>query len=151
MAWAGSSCSASAPSSQPAESPTPAPPALIQPADSWIEVDLARQLVLLHQADKVVAAYAASSGVPEAPTPPGLYRVQMMIKGPDENVPGVFLSDILIFDLGNENGIHSRPMDAHGNLLDATLGEPTTGGCVRVGESSRVFEFAELGMRVWVH
>lgn len=129
-------------------------PSLIRSTDSWIEVDLARQVVILHEADKVIGEYAASSGLttdPNTATPPGLYRVQMMEKGPIENVPGVFVSDILIFHVGRGLGIHSMPMDAGGKVLDATLGQPGTAGCVRVGESSRVFEFAEMGMRIWIH
>ena len=126
-------------------------PEYIGPTDSWIEVDLGRQVVILHKGGEVIAELPASSGVEGHATPPGLYRVQMMEKGPDENVPGVFVSDILIFDLGKEIGIHSMPMDAAGQVLDATLGKPTTGGCVRVGESARVFEFAEMGMRIWIH
>jgi hypothetical protein len=42
-------------------------------------------------------------------------------------------------------------MDAAGNLLDATLGEPATAGCVRVGDSAAVYEFARFDMWVWVH
>ena len=126
-------------------------PELIQPADSWIEVDLDRQMVILHKGAAILSEYPASSGVKGHDTPPGLYRVQMMEKGPDENVPGVFVSDILIFDLGKEIGIHSMPMDAQGHVLDSTLGKPSTGGCVRVGESASVFEFAEMGMRIWIH
>ena len=75
----------------------------------------------------------------------------MMEKGPVENVPGVFVSDILIFDFGRGLGIHSRPMDAGGNLLDATLGRPGTAGCVRVAESASVYAFAWVGMQIWIH
>ena len=84
-------------------------------------------------------------------TLPGVYMVQQRIKGPIENVPGVFVSDILIFDFGRDIGIHSLPMDEDGRILDATLGKPASGGCVRVGEAAAVFEFAHVGTRVWVH
>ncbi len=88
---------------------------------------------------------------PKYATPPDLYRVQSKEKGPIESVPGVFVSDIIMFDIRSGNGIRSRPMDANGNVLDATLGQPTSAGCVRVGESARVFEFAQTGMWVWIH
>jgi hypothetical protein len=150
----GSACAPAALS--PAAAPTVAPtyestPSYILPTDSWIEVDLGRQLVVLHEAAAIIAEYPASSGVEGYETPTGLYRVQMMEKGPIENVPGVWVADILIFHWGKGIGIHSLPMDADGNVLDATLGLPGSGGCVRVGESARVFEFARLGMHVWVH
>src|SRR5512143_720747 len=142
-----------APAALPA-SPTPAPPALILPDSSWIEVDLVKQVVILHKGGAVLAAYPASTGVtndPQYATPPGLYQVQSKDKGPIESVPGVFVSDVVMFDIGKGNGFHSRPMDADGNILDETLGAPSTAGCVRVGESAALFEFAQVGMKVWIH
>jgi hypothetical protein len=100
--------------------------------------------------DQVVAEYLAATGVmtaTETATVPGVYMVQQMIKGPIENVPGVFVSDILIYDFGRDVGIHSLPMDKDGKALDTTLGKPASGGCVRVGESAAVFAFAQLGTR----
>ncbi len=130
------------------------PPDEVDSLADWIEVDLTRQLVVLHADGGIVSSHAAASGrtdVPGAATPPGLYRVQILQKGPIENVPGVYVGDIVIFDAWNGIGLHSRPMDAAGNLLDATLGEPVTAGCVRVGDSAVVYEFARLGTWVWVH
>ena len=130
---------------------TASPPPRITTSSSWIEVDLAKQTVLLHEGGAVIAEYPASTGVtsdPKYATPPGLYRVQSKDKGPVESVSGVFVSDVVMFDIRLGNRFHSMPMDAQGNILDATLGMPTTAGCVRVGESARLFEFAQLGM--WV-
>lgn len=130
------------------------PPAEISPSASWIEVDLTQQTVILHEGGVAIATYLAATGVtsdPKYATPPGLYRVQSKDKGPVESVPGVFVSDVVMFDIAHGNGIHSRPMDADGNILDATLGQPATAGCVRVAESASVFEFAQYGMRVWIH
>ncbi len=150
---------APAPTAQPATAAAvPAPsatlPALIDPASAWIEVSLLRQVVILHQGGAVAAEYAASSGVttdPQYATPPGLYQVQSKDKGPVESVPGVFVTDVIMFDIGKGNGFHSRPMDADGNIIDRTLGIPTTAGCVRVGESAALFDFAKVGMKVWIH
>ncbi len=130
------------------------PPFQIGPNAAWIEVDLARQIVVLHRGGRASAEYPVSTGVtsdPKYATPPGLYRVQSKDKGPIESVAGVFVSDVIMFDIQNGNGFHSRPMDARGNILDATLGKPATAGCVRVGESASVFEFAQIGMWVWIH
>lgn len=71
--------------------------------------------------------------------------------GPLESAPGVYVSHVVLFDLGRGNAIHSRPMDAAGQVLDSTLGVPATAGCVRLAEADRVFEFADIGMRVWIH
>lgn len=153
-------CASSAPATLPPTqtaipaTPTVAVPSQIRAASSWIEVDLAKQTVILHDSGAVVAEYPASTGVtsdPKYATPPGLYRVQSKDKGPVESVPGVFVSDVVMFDIGKGNGFHSRPMDAQGNVLDETLGKQATAGCVRVGESARLFEFAQLGMWVWIH
>ena len=154
-------CQSSPPASVPVASSTSAPspvspviPTQIVPASSWLEVDLAKQTVSLHDDGKVVAEYAASTGVTsdrKYATPPGVYRIQSKDKGPVESSPGVFVSDVVMFDIRLGNGFHSRPMDAQGHILDATLGKPTTAGCVRVGESARLFEFAQLGMWVWIH
>ncbi len=133
---------------------TAQPPAWIGPLDSWIEIDLARQTLALHERGTVVAEYPVSTGVttdPRYATPPDLYQVQRKDKGPVESVPGVFVSDIVLFDLGRGNGIHSLPMDAQGKVLDSTVGTPVTAGCVRLAEAARVFEFAQIGMRVWIH
>ena len=101
-----------------------------------------------------MAKYLAATGVAtatETTTAPGEYQIQQMIKGPIENVPGVFVSDILIYDLAAGAGIHSMPMDKSGYVLDSSLGHPVTAGCIRVGEAAAVFKFATLGMRVWIH
>ncbi len=150
--------SAAAPATEAATATAiPAPPtlpALIDPASAWIEVSLLRQVVILHQGGSVLAEYAASTGVatdPQYATPPGLYQVQSKDKGPVESVPGVFVSDVVMFDLGKGNGFHSQPMDAGGKIIDTTLGVPSTAGCVRVGESSAVYDFARVGMKVWIH
>jgi lipoprotein-anchoring transpeptidase ErfK/SrfK len=133
---------------------SPTLPALIDPAASWIEVSLLRQVVILHEGGSVRAEYPASTGVtsdPQYATPPGLYQVQSKDKGPVESVPGVFVSDVVMFDLGRGNGFHSRPMDAQGNIIDEALGVPSTAGCVRVGEAAALFDFAKVGMKVWIH
>ena len=130
------------------------PPTQISSSASWIEVDLAKQIVVLHESGAILAEYAASTGITSESkyaTPAGLYHVQSKEKGPIESVPGVFVSDVIMFDIFNGNGIHSRPMDKQGEILDTTLGQPATAGCVRVGESVSVFEFAKLGMWVWIH
>jgi len=122
--------------------------------DHWIEVDLEYQRVRLHEGQQVIATYAAATGVPGDPataTTPGVYFVVEMEKGPIENVPGVFVADIVLFDRQNGVGLHSMPMDASGKVLDSRLGQPITAGCVRVENSAAVFEFAKVGMWVYVH
>jgi len=129
-------------------------PAGIGQAERWIEVDLAQQKVRLHDGDQVIAEYLAATGVgdgPETTTYTGLFRVQSKTKGPIESAPGVYVSDVVEFDMVHGNGFHSMPMDEAGHVLDDRLGQPITAGCVRVGESAALFDFATLGMKVWIH
>src|SRR5512135_333803 len=129
-------------------------PTWILPTDSWIEIDLALQSLRLHRGREVIAEYPVSTGVttdPQYATPPDLYRVQSKDLGPIESSPGVFVSHVILFDLGRGNAIHSLPMDADGQVLDSTVGVPATAGCVRLAEADRVFEFAKIGIRVWIH
>jgi lipoprotein-anchoring transpeptidase ErfK/SrfK len=133
---------------------TPTPPPEIRADERWIEVDASAQMVRLHDGDRVLGEYLAATGVntsPETTTYTGVFQVQQMMEGPVESVPGVYVTDVVIFDLYHGNGLHSMPMDKDKNILDDTLGKPATAGCVRVGESAVVFEFARLGMKVWVH
>ena len=126
----------------------------IGPAERWIEVDLSAQVVRLHDGQRILGEYEASTGVNTSPgttTYTGLFTVKEMTKGPIVSVPGVYVADVIIFDVPHGNGFHSRPMDEQGNILDETLGTPATAGCVRVGESAAVFEFARLDMQVWIH
>lgn len=126
----------------------------IESGERWIEVELSVQTLRLREGDQITAEYSISSGLAESPettTFPGVYEVQQKISGPIENVPGVFVSDILIYDINAGVGIHSMPMDKDGNFLDETLGKPATAGCVRVRESREVFDFARLGAKIWVH
>jgi len=120
----------------------------------WIEVDLAAQIVRLKEGSSTLAEYPAATGVAistETATHPGRFQVQQLIEGPIENVPGVYVSDILVYDVAAGMGIHSMPMDEGGRVLDGTLGTPASGGCVRVGEAHAVFEFARLGTVIWIH
>jgi lipoprotein-anchoring transpeptidase ErfK/SrfK len=89
--------------------------------------------------------------VPNTQTYPGVFDIRRKYKGPIETAPGVFVMNVLEFDLEHGNGIHSLPMDRDGRILDGRLGKPMTAGCVRVGESEVVYEFATLPMKVWIH
>ncbi len=141
--------------SVPAEkSPAPAATFLPFAGEQWIEVILDRQTVILHDGDSVAGEFTASTGVGtsrETTTYPGEFRVQTMMPGPVESSPGVYVTDVVIFDLYHGNGFHSRLMDKDGNILDATLGKPATAGCIRLAESGELYRFARLGMRVVVH
>lgn len=123
-----------------------------RPNERWLEVDLGRQLVFLREGNKVLRSIVASTGVPEANTEVGSFRVYEM--NPNFQYLaryGDYIINWVAFDGRWPIGFHSRPMDARGNVVDATLGKPASHGCVRTAESDVIFDFAELGMRVEVH
>ena len=99
---------------------TPQRPAEIGADEQWIEVDVPNQIVRLHTGNQVVGEYLASTGVntsPETTTYTGLFEVQQMLRGPVESVPGVFVTDVVIFDMTHGIGFHSKPMDKAKNIF----------------------------------
>jgi hypothetical protein len=123
-------------------------------AGPWIEVDLTAHLVRLHQDGRVVSSYAAATGDGSKPaytTWPGLFAVWQKYKGPEETSPGVYVTDILVFDLDHGNGFHSLPKDRDGRVLDARVGMAITAGCVRTAEAADIYDFAGPGTPVWIH
>ena len=81
-------------------------PAGINPTERWLEVDLQQQTVRLHDGDDMVGEYLAATGVgtePKYTTYTGLFRVQVKDKGPVESVPGVYVTDMVEFDMEHGN------------------------------------------------
>jgi hypothetical protein len=127
-------------------------PADLGPAERWIEVSLQEQMVRLHVSDplwRISCRYGCKHSAET--TLSGLIRVRHKYKGPIETAPDTYVRDVLEFDLEHGNGFHSLPMDARGHVLDDRVGTPVTAGCVRVAESTAVYDFATLGMKVWIH
>lgn len=157
LIWTSSSCRSATPpiSASPTvvhETETPGTALTYQ--GKWIEVDLSEQLVLLREDEHILDQFLMSSGIgdsPETTTYPGNYSVRLMYPGPEETVPGVYVRDVIMFDLEHMNGFHSQPMDAEGRILDETLGEPASAGCIRMADSKALYDFAMIGMPVIVH
>jgi lipoprotein-anchoring transpeptidase ErfK/SrfK len=135
----------------------PLPSAPTEPSTStavaakWIEVVLSDQVANLWEEDRLIASLPVSTGVgtsTSTTTFTGAFAVATMYPGPEETVPGVFVRDIVIFDWEHGNGFHSLPMDREGAVLDDTIGKPASAGCIRVRDSARLYDFAELGMKV---
>jgi hypothetical protein len=124
------------------------------PHTRWIEVSLQEHILRLHDGEQIIAQYPVATGVgtsPEYTTYPGVFELNRMYRGPVETASGVFVTDVLEFDPAHGNGIHSLPKDKDGNILDERVGVSLTAGCIRVAEAATVFDFATLGMKIWVH
>lgn len=127
-----------------------------QPAanERWIEVDLGRHEVLLHEGARVIKTLPAATGRNDTPgttTYPGIYevyrksRILQYLEGEK-----VYIRDWVAFDAEWANGFHSFPLDEYGKVLDARVREGLSSGCVRTADSSFVYNFAEIGMTVFV-
>ena len=125
------------------------------PTERWIEVSLREQVVRLCEGEQVAGEYLAATGAgdrQETTTFPGLFAVREKNKGPIYlSEFQVYVSDWVGFDKEHDNGFHSLPMDKSGQVLDDRLGQPVSHGCVRTAQPADVYQFAEFGMKVWVH
>ena len=123
--------------------------------ERWIEVSLSDQLVRLCEGSQITGEYLAATGAPDRPettTFPGLFTVHNKNKGPVYlSQFDVYVTDWVGFDQEHANGFHSLPKDKIGRILDDRLGQPVSHGCVRTAQSAAVYDFAAIGMKVWVH
>jgi len=123
--------------------------------ERWIEVSLSDQLVRLCEGSQMAGEHLAATGAgdrPETTTFPGLFTVHNKNKGPVYlSQFDVYVTDWVGFDQERANGFHSLPKDKIGRVLDDRLGQPVSHGCVRTAQSAAVYDFAAIGMRVWVH
>jgi lipoprotein-anchoring transpeptidase ErfK/SrfK len=123
--------------------------------ERWIEVSLSDQLVRLCEGSQMAGEYLAATGTAdrsETTTFPGLFMVHNKNKGPVYlSQFDVYISDWVGFDQEHANGFHSLPKDKIGRVLDDRLGQPVSHGCVRTAQSAAVYDFAAIGMKVWVH
>jgi len=122
--------------------------------ERWIEVSLSDQLVRLCEGSQIVGEYLAATGAgehSETTTFPGLFTVHNKNKGPVYlSQFDVYVTDWVGFDPEHANGFHSLPKDKVGRILDDRLGQPVSHGCVRTAQSAAVYDFATIGMKVWV-
>lgn len=123
-------------------------------AERWIEVDLTQQVVRLYEGANLLGEYPVATGRGDRPatlTYTGTFTVyakhQPLTYLPDFDV---YISDWVGFDREHAIGFHSLPKDKYGRILDGRLGQPVSHGCVRVGNSAAVYNFAQIGMRVVV-
>ena len=116
-----------------------------------IHVSLADQNVTIYQNGKPIRKMICSTGKPETPTRPGDFRTTVKkdyIWYNDHSV-GVYYATRTS---GNQ-GIHSSVFDQFGDRIEkefAKLGEPVTGGCVRVKflDAKWIYENIPMGSRV---
>jgi lipoprotein-anchoring transpeptidase ErfK/SrfK len=123
--------------------------------ERWIEVDLDQQVVQLHDGQRTVGKYPASTGRGDSPstlTYTGTFQVYSKTKPLTYlSEYDVYVSDWVGFDQEHAIGFHSLPVDKQGRVVDSRLGMPVSHGCVRVGNAAAIFSFATIGMKVIIH
>jgi len=153
------------PAAPPTPAPTPAPaaPAAATPPPAppesgrWIDVDVTRFAVRLMDGRTVVREIGPvavgreiDTGRYES-TQTGLFHVYVKDATLSYDAPyDTYIQWWVGFDPEKANGFHSFLLDERGVVADATVGR-VSNGCIRTGAPRAIFEFAEVGMPVFVH
>ena len=155
-----------APERTPTATPTPMPsaatPRVVVPPKApetgrWIDVDVTRYVVRLmdgKQTVKEVAPVAVGrevdTGTYES-TQTGLFHVYVKTAPMTYDAPyKTYIQWWVGFDPQKDNGFHSFLLNEQGKVVDGGTGR-VSNGCIRTGEAEAVFQYAEVGMPVFVH
>ncbi len=123
----------------------------------WIDVDVTNYEVRLMDGTQVVQSVGPvavgaqiNTGAYES-TQTGLFHVYIKTAGLQFDPPyNTYINNWVGFDPDKANGFHSFLEDAKGNVVDASTGK-VSNGCIRTGQSQAIFDFADVGMPVYVH
>jgi hypothetical protein len=137
--------------------PTAARPAGPPSSGRWIDVDVTRFMVKLmdgtsamREIGPIAVGREVDTGRYES-TQTGLFAVYVKTAGLTYDAPyDTYIDWWVGFDPAKDNGFHSFLLDEKGNTVDASTGR-ISNGCIRTGQAQAIFEFAEVGMPVWVH
>jgi lipoprotein-anchoring transpeptidase ErfK/SrfK len=126
-------------------------------AGRWIDVDLSHYEVQLMDGNSVLRTIGpvavgkeVDSGNYES-TQTGMFHVYVKTQDLSYDAPyDTYISDWVGFDPDLNNGFHSFLKDAKGKVVDASTGA-VSNGCIRTGDATAIFDFAQIGMPVVVH
>ena len=123
----------------------------------WIDVDVTRYQIQLMDGTNVVRTIAPIAVGEQVntgaylSTQTGLFHVYNKTEALAYDAPyDTYISHWVGFDPAKDNGFHSFLKDASGKVVDPSTGR-ISNGCIRTGEAQAVYEFAEIGMPVFVH
>ena len=125
-------------------------------AGRWIEVDVSRYVVRLMDGKQVVKEIGPvavgreiDTGRYES-TQTGLFNVYVKTAPRTFDAPyNTYIQWWVGFDPEKANGFHSFLLNEAGAVVDASTGR-VSNGCIRTGDAESVFQFAEVGMPVFV-
>lgn len=123
----------------------------------WIDVDVSQFVVRLMDGTNATATIGpvavgeqVDTGIYNS-TATGLFHVYSKTAALTYDAPySTYISDWVGFDPGLDNGFHSFLKNAEGKVVDASTGH-VSNGCIRTGEPGEIYEFAQMGMPVYVH
>jgi lipoprotein-anchoring transpeptidase ErfK/SrfK len=129
------------------------------PPDSgnWIDVNVSNYTVSLmsgSSAIQVIGPVAVGEQIDTGAylsTQTGLFHVYSMNPALTYDAPyDTYISDWVGFDPSLDNGFHSFLKDKDGNVVDASTGN-VSNGCIRTPNPQAIYNFASIGMPVYVH
>ncbi len=146
-----------------AQTPTTGTPGTATPGGAaptsgkWIDVDVTRFVVKLMNGTQTVQTISpvavgakVNTGEYES-TQTGLFYVYNKIAGLQYDAPyDAYIADLVAFDPAKDNGFHSFLLDSTGAVEDPSTGR-VSNGCIRTGASRVIYDYAEIGMAVYVH
>ena len=120
----------------------------------YIDVDIARQMMVLFENGKPLDSYLVSSGKRGMDTPKGEFSVENKAPRPWSKTYGLYMPYWMAFTGDGKYGIHELPEWPSGYKEGADhLGHPVSHGCIRLGVASarRVYEWADVGTPIIIH
>lgn len=120
----------------------------------YIDVDIARQVMVLFENGKQLDSYLVSSGKRGMDTPKGEFSVANKAPRPWSKTYGLYMPYWMAFTGDGKYGIHELPEWPSGYKEGADhLGHPVSHGCIRLGVASarRVYEWADVGTPIIIH
>ena len=136
--------------------PRPVAPPKAPETGRWIDVDVSRYVVRLMDGKQVVREIGPvtvgkeiDTGAYES-TQTGLFHVYNKTAPLTFDAPyNTYIQWWVGFDPQKDNGFHSFLLDKDGKVMDGATGR-ISNGCIRTGAAEAVFQFAEVGMPVFV-
>ncbi|MDW7982487.1 MAG: L,D-transpeptidase [Thermomicrobium sp.] len=118
----------------------------------WIEVDLSAQVLRAWEFERLVFWTLVSTGLPQYPTPTGLFRVSVKLRY--ERMRGG-TPGIDYYDLPNvpHTMYFYRGYALHGAYWHSNFGHPMSHGCVNLplDAAAWLYEWTPVGTVVWIH
>jgi lipoprotein-anchoring transpeptidase ErfK/SrfK len=113
----------------------------------WIEVNLTAQTLTAYEGKVLVRHTSISSGLPDTPTPPGLFHIYLKLRYDDMEGADYYLPKVpyvMYF---------YQAYALHGTYWHANFGQPASHGCVNIptDHAAWLYEWAAVGTLVSIH